>query len=177
MALLADRDTWKARPESSDPRGVALGSHCDDDQRGASGGSRGGRGSGDCDTRHARNLHHILDVNVEEKLLRDVPVPVSGNKRRPYQYIALSPTVNANGVQRCASPPKGHWRHGLALLNSEEFFPGVRLLHKAKQLQPNGWAQLARAHACSELDQKRFPRQELRWAKSLAAHEPLRVLR
>ena len=43
-----------------------------------------------------------VGVNVEEKLLRDVPVPVQGNKRRPYQYIALSPTVNTNGFNQIA---------------------------------------------------------------------------
>lgn len=43
-----------------------------------------------------------VGVNVEEKLLRDVPVPVAGNKRRPYQYIALSPTVNTNGFNQIA---------------------------------------------------------------------------
>ena len=43
-----------------------------------------------------------VGVNVEERLLRDVPVPVAGNKRRPYQYIALSPTVNRNGFNQIA---------------------------------------------------------------------------
>ena len=31
---------------------------------------------------------------IEENLLRDAPIPVSGQKRRPYQYIELSPGVN-----------------------------------------------------------------------------------
>ena len=31
---------------------------------------------------------------IEENLMRDAPIPVSGQKRRPYQYIELSPGVN-----------------------------------------------------------------------------------
>ena len=31
---------------------------------------------------------------IEENLMRDAPIPVQGQKRRPYQYIALSPGVN-----------------------------------------------------------------------------------
>ena len=35
-----------------------------------------------------------VGVAIEENLLRDAPIPVSGQKRRPYQYIELSPGVN-----------------------------------------------------------------------------------
>ena len=31
---------------------------------------------------------------IEENLMRHAPIPVQGQKRRPYQYIALSPGVN-----------------------------------------------------------------------------------
>ncbi|MYK10601.1 MAG: hypothetical protein F4041_13300, partial [Acidobacteriia bacterium] len=31
---------------------------------------------------------------IEENLMRHAPIPVSGQKRRPYQYISLSPGVN-----------------------------------------------------------------------------------
>lgn len=35
-----------------------------------------------------------IGAAVEENLMRDAPIPVQGQKRRPYQYIALSPGVN-----------------------------------------------------------------------------------
>ncbi len=35
-----------------------------------------------------------VSAAIEENLLRDAPIPVSGGKRRPYQYIELSPGVN-----------------------------------------------------------------------------------
>ena len=43
-----------------------------------------------------------LSVTVEDKLLRDVPIPVSGSKRRAFQYLDLSPTVQKNGFNATA---------------------------------------------------------------------------
>ena len=36
---------------------------------------------------------------IEENLIRDAPIPVQGQKRRPYQYIELSPGVNSPNGQ------------------------------------------------------------------------------
>ena len=38
-----------------------------------------------------------VSVNVEQKLLQDVPIAVAGNARTAYQFIFLSPTVQTNG--------------------------------------------------------------------------------
>src|SRR5713101_4202350 len=53
-----------------------------------------------------------VGVTVEENLLRDVPVPVAGNTRRPYQYIAMSPAVNSNGNRNSI----GGGRHGSTVI-------------------------------------------------------------
>ena len=52
---------------------------------------------------------------IEENLLRDAPIPVSGQKRRPYQYIELSPgrettpTAAAISPGRAPSTPSSCW--------------------------------------------------------------------
>jgi hypothetical protein len=53
-----------------------------------------------------------VGVTVEENLLRDAPVPVAGNTRRPYQYIAMSPAVNSNGNRNSI----GGGRHGSTVI-------------------------------------------------------------
>jgi len=54
----------------------------------------------------------VVGVTVEENLLRDVPVAVAGNTRRPYQYIAMSPAVNTNGNRNSI----GGGRHGSTVI-------------------------------------------------------------
>ena len=63
---------------------------------------------------------------IEENLLRDAPIPVSGQKRRPYQYIALSPGVNStNGRGNIAGSRTGQTLMLLDGLSTEVNNSGV----------------------------------------------------
>ena len=75
-------------------------------------------------------------------------------------------------VEACPSAPEGHYWQGIARFNSGRFFAAVRSLRSALQIEPDGRTHLALAQAYSELDQKRFAREEFERAKSLLPSNP-----
>ncbi len=75
-------------------------------------------------------------------------------------------------IQACPSSPRGHYWQGVARFNSGRFFAAVRSLRTSLQIEPNGRTHLALAQAYSELDQKRFAREEFEQAKSMQPTDP-----
>ena len=75
-------------------------------------------------------------------------------------------------VRTCPDSAKGPYWRGVALFNAGRFFAAVRSLRTSVGIRPNGRAHLALAQAYSELDQKRFAREEFLRAKILAPSDP-----
>ena len=75
-------------------------------------------------------------------------------------------------IEACPSAPEGHYWQGVARFNSGRFFAAVRSLRSALKIEPHGRTHLALAQAYSELDQKKFAREEFERAKSMLPASP-----
>ena len=75
-------------------------------------------------------------------------------------------------LRACPDSAKGPYWQGVARFNAGRFFAAVRSLRASLRIRPDARAHLALAQAYSELDQKKFAREEFLQAKILAPSDP-----